>query len=194
MATQTFSSSLLGWDTLRLGDQTPPQAPLSAKQRVACCIYWSCVCFCSHGYLVSTINGVKQKQKAAESDLMWSHCHMTKTCHTQTAHVCAFLTLEGTMVATMVSPRALVGPNNNLCFKCLMLKFMKKLHDEELIRKCIPHRDSIYGSLSWSFLLCAQLFNTFFWGAVSQEGLHLVPKVPVTPLLQTVGLLPCFTA
>lgn len=141
---------------------TNSHGPLCQSWREACCIYLSCVCFCSHWYFVSTVNRVKRKQKAVYA---WSHCYMPKTCHTQGSSLlwCLCLhTWKGRLAATIVVIPALVGPNNYLRFTCSKLKSMTKLDDEKSIRKCIPPRENIYGSLFWSFLICAQLLHTFF--------------------------------
>lgn len=118
---------------------TNSHGPRCQSWREACCIYLSCVCFCSHWYFVSTVNGVKRKQKAVYA---WSHCYMPKMYHTQGSSLlwCLCLhTWKGLLAATIVVIPALVGPNNYLRFTCLKLKSMKKLDVEKSIRKCIPH-------------------------------------------------------
>lgn len=113
---------------------------------------------------------------------------MPKTCHTQGSSLlwCLCLhTWKGLLAATIVIIPALVGPNNYLRFTYSKLKSMKKLDDEKSIRKCIPHWGNTYGSLFWSFLICAQLLHKFFCRALGREGLPSVPKATVSPLLHS---------
>lgn len=82
----------------------------------------------------STINGVKQKQKAVQNVLTWGRCSMMKTCLTGPGHPSGPLhgafpyALVGIVITTIASTHALVGSNNYICFKYLKLKSMEKIY------------------------------------------------------------------